>query len=246
MLKTFLIKTKHLFAVLATTALASLFAVPTLASGIDICKIKLDKQTAMTEKDGIRFQAYVTQYKIGEQAVIFLPEEELEIPPKTGKPYESYRDTLDFNTFRRMTVYVRLTNCTSKAIRFGRFSLLQPVKLLNSNGEEIKPSSIESRPVDLSRTSVLVQPGGSLNLEMGGVLARDGDTLRLFLGRGVEGIATGFKQLYPGQTYQLQVTFRNDVDQVPIYLTDGEEIVEVWKGKVVLPPVRFRLAQPEE
>jgi hypothetical protein len=235
---------------------------PAVASDASACATKQDRspsaQPTITEMDGIRFQTFVTQDEIGEQSTSVPSEREIQIPPNLGKALN--RNAPDPGDYRIMNIYVRASNCTNRAIRFGRFSALVPDRLSYPNGQEVKSVSSSASTVDLKAIgSVLVQPGASLNFKMDGFLAWDKNILTLIFGRSEQRTIDTYVGLSPGQVYQLQLTFQNRENQKSglsgqaFSIVGGKppstkvplKEVEVWKGKVVLSPILFRLAKPK-
>ena len=265
MLRIFLTNSKYFFVILVAIALTPLFVAPTVASGTDVCSVKLDNQpssqAAITEAGGVRFQTFVTQDEIGEQSAIVPPKRDIQVPPKTGKDF--FKEANDPDTYRIVNIYVRATNCTNRAIRFGRFGTLYPIKLFYPDGKEIPSSGMSfSSAINLEAVgSVLVQPGSSINFRVIGTLIWSEESLTLILSRAEQRSREDFKWLYPGRSYQLQLTYANSTNQKPPQLNQvtirnhklevtGPPLpvreVEVWKGEVTLPPVLFNFAAQEK
>jgi hypothetical protein len=235
---------------------------PGVASAANICAGAQGKPASTpsmsTEVGGIRFQTLITQDNIPEQSTVMPPEREIQFPQRTSKNF--FKGDRSPDTHELVNIYVRAKNCTNQAIRFGRFGSLSPVKLFASNGQELKPSeSSFGVPIDLmSAGSVLVQPGDSINFKMEGLLAWEGNSLTLLLGRQEERYRETFPGLQPGESYQIQLAYVNNTNQKPFSkesysITDQGRIlirplppakeVEVWKGKATPPPVQFHIVQ---
>jgi hypothetical protein len=219
---------------------------PAVAGEGNACAPKQGNPAAAENKsievDGIRFEVFVSQeYERVREKDSFVPtDREIQIPQKSSRnvPLGERSNQGGYDRYEYFGVYFQATNCTNQEIQVDRFGSIS-AHLRTSDGQAVKSvrvpplkELVNGATAESRIGLVRLKPGESININNTTPLRWDGDSLTVAFG------GERFQGLQPGTTYQLQLTYWNDVNNI-------HQQPKVWSKKVTPPAVTFRLAEPK-